>query len=469
MISNYKKIIYFSLIAAALCIGKANAQTINTVAGNGSMAYSGDGGAATAASFNTPIRIAADAAGNYYVMDALSTGRIRKVTTAGVVTTFAGNGSTGYSGDGGAATAATLSIGLFDADGGLAVDGSGNVYISDSWNNVIRKVSTSGVITTFAGNGTAGFGGDGGAATAAMIDTPGGIAVDGSGNLYIADQRNSRIRKVNTSGIITTIAGNGTAGFAGDGGAATAAQIKHAGAVTADASGNIYISDWPNERLRKVSTSGIITTIGGNGSSAGGSTFPGDGGAATAACLGIFGGVAVDASGDIYIASDFGVRKIDAATGIITTVAGVNAVTAYSGDGGPATAAKLSEAMDLAFDGSHNLYIADAANYRVRKVTGLGSITTGITEIANPINVTVFPNPNKGIFMIKVASQSANDENASIEVVDMLGRKVYQTTSMTRNGNINVQIEPDSIEGGVYLVNVTVASGNVISQFVIER
>ena len=332
---------------------------ITTVAGNGTVNYGGDGGPATSASLYNPVGVAFDGTGNFYIADQQNH-RIRKVATSGIITTAAGTGLFTFGGDGGAATAANLAN-----PSGVAVDGTGNLYIADALNQRIRKVSTNGIITTVAGTGTAGFGGDGGAATAANLNNPVGVAVDGAGNLYIADSQNHRIRKVATSGIITTVAGNGTTSNSGDGGLATASGFNYTAGVALDGTGNLYIADQGNHRIRKVATNGIITTVAGNGTAG----YSGDGGAATAANLANPASVVVDGTGNLYIA-DFGnnrIRKVST-SGIITTVAG-NGSHGFSGDGGLATAAVLDNPFNVAVDGMGNLYISDSGNQRVRKVT----------------------------------------------------------------------------------------------------
>jgi trimeric autotransporter adhesin len=274
--------------------------TISTVAGNGIAAHSADGGAATMASLNSLNGVAVDAAGNLYIADY---GRIRKVDGSGTISTVAGNGSLGYSGDGGPATAASLSL-----PSGLAFDAAGNLYIADRTNNRIRKVDTSGTISTVAGNGIAGFSGDGGAATAASLWNPWDVFVDAAGNLYIADGNNQRIRKVDTAGMISTVAGTGGAIYSGDGGPATAAGLSNPHSVIVDGAGNLYIVDRSNYRIRKVDGSGIITTVVGSGTQ----SFSGDGGAATAAGLNNPFGAALDSDGNLYI-TDGGhnrVRKV---------------------------------------------------------------------------------------------------------------------------------------------------------------
>ena len=347
---------------------------ISTVAGTGTQGFSGDGAAATAAQLRIPTGVALDGAGNLYIADALNN-RIRKVDSSGNISTVAGTGTGGlgtdglgtggFSGDGAAATAAQL-----NGPSGVALDGAGNLYIADGGNRRIRKVSATGVITTVAGTGTVGFSGDGGAATAAQL-SPFSVAVDGSGNLYIADGGNYRIRKVDSSGNISTVAGTGTSGFSGDGGAATAARLRSPRGVAVDGSGNLYIADRSNNRIRKVDSSGNISTV------AGGSI--GDGGAAVAARLHNPSSVALDGAGNLYIA-DWGnqrIRKVSA-TGVISTVAGIGTIGTggFSGDGGAAVAAQLNSPSSVALDGSGNLYIADTYNQRIRKVDSSGNIST---------------------------------------------------------------------------------------------
>ena len=334
-------------------------QIIRTIAGNGTGGYSGDGGVATAAELYYPQAVAIDGSGNIYIAD-VDNFRIRKLNISGIITTFAGTGTSGFSGDGGAATAAEISFST-----GIAVDAANNVYIADEYNNRIRKVSASGIITTVAGNGTGGFSGDGGAATAAELNNPKGVAVDASGNLYIADDYNQRIRVVSASAIIRTIAGTGTAGFSGDGGPATGANLNAPSAVAVDAAGRIYISDYNNNRIRVINASGIISTFAGNGTSG----FTGDGGYATAAELYSPSGINFDAAGNLYLADyqNSRIRKI-ATSGIISTVAG-NGTVGFSGDGGAATAAALYFPLGVALDAAGNIIICDYENNRIRKVT----------------------------------------------------------------------------------------------------
>jgi trimeric autotransporter adhesin len=339
---------------------------ISTVAGNGNPGYSGDGGVATAAKLYWPTGVAVDSSGNLYITDFYYS-VIRKVTSDGVIRTVAGNGNMAYSGDGGPATAAGLFLPT-----ATTLDSSGNLYIADYYNSRVRKVTAAGVISTVAGTGSSGYTGDGGQATAAQIGRPIGVAIDSAGNLYIADYKNTQVRKVTAAGVITTVTGTGTGGFAGDGGPATVAQLGAIMGVMVDSSGNLYIADTNNDRVRKVTPDGIINTIAGNGSQG----FSGDGSSTTAAMMRLPSGIALDSSGNLYIA-DFNnnrIRKVTPA-GIVSTVAG-NGSKAYSGDGGPATIASLNWPNKLKIDSSGNIYISDSYNFRIRKVGLDGKIIT---------------------------------------------------------------------------------------------
>jgi sugar lactone lactonase YvrE len=359
-------------------------QIITTVAGNGNSGYSGDGGLATNASIMTPYGVTADNNGSFYFSDYSFC--IRKVTVDGIITTFAGSGSSGFSGDGGLATSASLKQPF-----GVCMDAFGNCFIADYGNNRVRMVDTNGIIRTVAGNGTSGYNGDGGAATNASLYSPTGVAVDSQGNLFIADRNNNCIREVDTNGIITTVAGNGAAGFLGDGGMATNANLNHPFGVAADADGNLFIADSGNNRIRCVNSNGIITTLAGTGNAG----YSGDGGPASNANLNFPSDVKVDRFGFIYFAdvNNSRVRGIDP-SGVITTVAG-SATQGYSGDGGSPTTASLKLPFAIALDAFGSLLVCDMQNFRVRKVS-LGS-----RPILQLNNVTT---NNVGTYQVAVTS-----------------------------------------------------------------
>ena len=256
----------------------------------------------------------------------------------------------------------------------MAVDTKGNIYIADFYNNRVRRVGPDGVITTIAGTGQEGFSGDGGPATQARLNVPSDVAVDAQGNVYIADSNNHRIRRVGPNGVITTIAGTGPVGggegrFSGDGRPATQARLNSPAGVVVDAQGNVYIADSDNHRIRRVGLDGIITTIAGSGDTGfGKGGYSGDGGPATQARLNSPDGMVVDAQGNIYIADTYNhrIRRVGL-DGVITTIAGTGA-EGYSGDGGPATQARLNYPAGMAVDAQVNIYIADEANHRIRRM-----------------------------------------------------------------------------------------------------
>jgi sugar lactone lactonase YvrE len=380
---------------------------IGTFAGNRTYApgYSGDGGPALSADLNYPVGIALDSVGNVYIADT-SNHRIREVVAAtGNIQTIAGNGVAGYSGDGGSATSASLSY-----PQGVAVDGAGNVYISDTSNHRIREVvAATGTIKTIAGNGISGYSGDGGPATSAALDFPGRVAVDSAGNVFIPDGYNSVIREVvAATGNIQTIAGNGTFSYSGDGGPATSAGLHFPRDVAVDIFGNVYIADTGNNVIREVvAATGQIRTIAGTGDQ--GYYYSGDGGPATSAQLNTPYGIAVDMFGDVYIADSFNnaIREVVAATGTIETIGGYG--PNYLGDGGPATSASLVTPESVALDSAGNIYIAETFNNVIRSINvgqaALSFATTaaGQTSTDSPKTVTV---QNIGNLALNIADVS---------------------------------------------------------------
>jgi sugar lactone lactonase YvrE len=333
---------------------------ITTVVGNGRSGSSGDGGPAVRAKLNYPVDLGFDADGNLYVLDLgnpSNPGRVRKVDLSRRITTVVGGGAPGEAG--GAILGTT-----FGATG-LAVDAEGNVFVAggdgSSTDHTVIRVDPSGDVRRVVGTGEPGHSGDGGLATAATLGVPFDVAVDASGNLYIGD--GNRIRKVDTSGIIHTIAGTGEAGFSGDGGPATAARIDHVSGIAVDDAGNVYFIDQGNARVRRIDASGSITTIAGNGKDG----YSGDGGSATDARINEAEHLWVDA-GAVYIADTYNrrIRRVGG-DGIITTVAG-SGNQRFAGDGGPGTLAGLSNCSGVAIGPDGNLYIADSVHNRVRMV-----------------------------------------------------------------------------------------------------
>jgi sugar lactone lactonase YvrE len=364
----------FLFVAQVSLNGFAQSGIIATVAGNGSIGYSGDGGPATSAQFRFPGGLALDAAGNLFIAD-INNHCIRKVTPGGVISTVAGNGKAGYSGDGGPATSAQLSN-----PSGIVVDSTNNLFIADYNNHRVRKVTSGGLISTVAGNGIQGYSGDGGPATSAQLSGPHKLALDAAGNLFIADLGNQCIRKVTSDGVISTVAGNKAQGqgYSGDDGPATSAQLNFPVGVALDATGNLFIADSGNNRIRKVTPGGIISTVAGNGNAG----YSGDGGPPTSALLSGSKGVALDVTGNLFIA-DSGNNRIRKVTpgGIISTVAG-NGNAGYSGDGGPANSAQLSGPTGIVVDSAGNLFIADFSNQCIRKVTALNSSAIFFPQVA---------------------------------------------------------------------------------------
>jgi uncharacterized protein (TIGR03437 family) len=350
--------------------------SLTRIAGTGRAGYSGDGGPATAAQFQYPNGIAVDAQGNLYVSDR-SVHVIRRISAGGIVSTIAGTGTAGFLGDGGPAAAAQLNL-----PAGLALDSSGNLYVADSGNNCVRRIS-GGMMTTFAGNHAFGpaFGGDGGQATSAYLSGPSGVAVDSAGNVYIADTFNDRVRMVASDGIIHTFAGTGLPGTAADNVPAISSPLFLPADVAVGPSGAVYIADFGNSLVRMVANGALTTAA---GSSSGAPIADG----LTAVSVSLHGptGLAADSAGNLYFAEgsigsgsglaggDFRIWKVTA-DGLFFTFAG-NGWNSFSGDGGPASLAQLNVPAGLARDSQGNIYIADSANHRVRRIAPDGAIST---------------------------------------------------------------------------------------------
>jgi sugar lactone lactonase YvrE len=408
-----------SLMGEALVDGLATGSlpvlspgSIDTVAGDADWIYQGDGALATLSPIFLPTGVVADAGGNFYLSDSQNN-RIRRVDgQTGVISTVAGTGSPGYEGDHVQATQTMVNI-----PAGLVLDGAGNIYFADTGNHIVRRVdAVTGVITTVVGTpAIQGYAGDGAAATQAQLAFPQGVAFDEAGDLLIADTGNNAIREVNAvTGIIRTVAGTGVAGFNGDNQAATTAQLNSPWSVAVAQDGSLYIADLTNNRVRKVSTAGMISTVAGTGTRG----FSGDGGSAVAAVLGEPAAVAIDPAGDIYIADSDNnrVREISAATGIIETICG-NASEEFAGDDGPANLASLYGPYALFFDETGNLYVADMFHNRVRRINALAIsldyATIKVGQVSTPQAVLLANDGNAGLVLTEPALLNAVEDAAT--------------------------------------------------------
>jgi len=457
-----KKILLFILLLPSL----AMSQTITTIAGTGILGDSGYGGPATAAKMTHPEGIARDVLGNLYITNHdHGNFSIRKIDAAGIYTKFAGTGAMGYTGDGGPATAAT-----FNDPFGVCLDKYGNVYVAEGDNHVIRKISTAGIVSTVAGNGTPGYTGDGGQATNARLRTPFAVRVDTGGNIFIADLDNKVIRKVNKLGIITTIAGNGTAGFSGDGGPATAAQLDNPSDIAIDSSGNIYITDYTNNVIRMIDKKDTIHTV--IGSPTGGIPYDGDGGPATAAHLWGPIGMAFDSSWNLLIADTKNnrIRKVTPTDTIFTVVG--KGTNGYSGDGGAATAAELYFPYFIAIGAAGSYYITDESNHVIRRVdTSNPKNTLTVQQLTmEGSKISVLPNPNNGAFTIKGSLSSTTDGTASVVVHTMSGQTIYQTSTFAQKGIISADVTlQNDVPNGIYMVEIKTTTERSVTFLTIQR
>jgi sugar lactone lactonase YvrE len=439
-----KNLLPFFVITCALSLSllpssDSQAQIINTIAGaNSDGGFFGDGGLAINALLNLPDGVAVDDSGNVYISD-LNNYRIREITAStGIINTIAGGSLGGFSGDGGLAINAKL-----NGVGGIALDKNGNIYFADANNNRVREIiKKTGIINTIAGDSVAGYFGDGVPAVSTSLFVPTGIALDTSGNIYIADFGNSRVREVTAkTGIIKTVAGSKNSGYTGDGGLATDAELDDPAGVALDDSGNIYISDNTNNRIRKVTlATGIINTIAGNGKMG----FSGDNGIADSAEMNYPYGLEVDHSGNVFF-TDVGnnrIREINQSTGIISTFAGGG--TNGLGDGGPADSAALSGPTAVGFDLSGNLYIADEQFMRVRKVT---INTTGVNNINPYLSLSIYPNPSNGIFNVETPQL----KEAKWNLYDLTGRLI---SSGVVSGLKKFQFNFSALTSGEYFLKI---------------
>jgi hypothetical protein len=448
-------------VSLSLCT-PALAQVISSVAGNGSPTYSGDGGPATEAGM-TALGLSVDAAGNLYIADQ-GNHRIRRVDTSGNISTVAGTGTAGILGDGGPAIDAQLKF-----PQGVFVDAAGNLFIYELGTHRIRKVDTQGIISTVAGAVTAGYAGDGGPATDALLDTPGGLFVDAAGNMFISDGDNHRVRKVSAAdGTISTVAGTGAGEFGGDGGPATEASLRIPAGLFVDAAGNLYIADAGNMRVRKVDAAGTISTVAG----AGALGFSGDGGLALEAEFDRPQSVFVDGLGNLLIADrgNHRIRKVDP-TGRITTVAGSGDTGGrgggYAGDGGPAIDALLKGPQGVVVT-SGAIFIVDRFNNRIRKVAASMTAVLESHDQSLPQSTSLsqnYPNPFNPETTIRFdLSQSGEID---LFVYDLVGQKVATLSQGYREMGAyalrwdGTDDNQQKLASGVYLYRLRLGTGEI--------
>jgi len=385
---------------------------VNHVAGTAVAGYAGDGAAAASAAVNVPMGVAFDGGGNLYIADT-GNNRIRRVdAVTGIITTVVGNGQQGYAGDGGAAANAQLNL-----PAGIAVDATGNLFIADTGNNVVRKVNAqTGVITTVAGNGTAGYQGDNGPATAAELNHPAAIVVDKAGNIFIADSVNNRVRRVDAgTGILTLYAGDGSATYNGDGMQATLAALNNPQGLAVDAAGDLYLTDTGHNLVREVvAATGNIQIVAGTAGQPGG--FGGDGGLATSALLNAPTGLALDATGNLYISDSINARIRKIAAGIITTSAGNGTAGFNNTDGNPATQAQLNQPNGLAIDSAGELDVADTANNAVRAVSDGRHFRAVVLSSTQPASRNLYLQVNQSLSISSILVSASEKQKSEFSL-----------------------------------------------------
>jgi sugar lactone lactonase YvrE len=411
--------------------------TVSTFAGSGTSGHTD--GQGTTASFHEPEGVDVDDSGNVYVADAYNN-EIRKITPGGLVSTLAGStiqGSTDGQG----------TVASFSYPGGVAVDASGNVYIADSGNNEIRKITPGGLVSTFAGSTTPGS--TDGQGTAASFYFPTGLAVDASGNVYVADYFNNLIRKITPGGLVSTFAGSTTGGYTD--GQGTAASFNNPDGIALDANGNVYVTDYGNFLIRKITPGGLVSTFAGSGNQG---NVDGQGIAAD-----FYGprGVAVDASGNVYVADSDNneIRKITP-IGLVSTLAGSTSSGSTNGQG---SSASFSWPTGVAVDASDNVYVTDGLNNEIRKITIASTTTPTLNDIKRS-SISIFPNPAKDLLNINLS-----DVNGTLSISDIQGSLVL---TQAVNGK-QVQLSTASLQNGIYLLNVVSDGASYVTRVVIAK
>jgi trimeric autotransporter adhesin len=432
------------------CVRKVTANLITAFAGTCVPGFDGDGKEAYKALLRNPTGVTVDSNGNVYIAD-FADARIRKVDSKGNISTLAGSGSPGYA-------EGTGDKAVFAGPRGISIDSSGNLLVTDPVNYRIRQVSSAGAVTSVSGNGQPAVG---------DLNAPAGVVADAAGNVYVAEFGGHRVRRISRTGAVATFAGNGTAGFGGDGGAAGSAQLSYPTGLAIDKAGNLYIADTGNNRVRRVTPEGVISTVAGSGAVG----YDGDRGPATSAKINGPTGVAVDGAGNLYIAqfTDHVVRRV--AAGTITTWAGTG-VQGYTGDGGPASSAQLNGPMGVAVTDAGILYIADTANSVVRTVSVNGAMSTyagggvlGDTGDGGPANAALISAPGAltvdstgSLYIASFAGAYIRKVNSSgfISTVAGTGRYGYSgdggaATKATFRGSLGVAADA---AGNIYFSDI---------------
>lgn len=414
-----KTVLSFALLFSLLL----SAQQVTTIAGSGTIGSTNANG--TAASFNYPEGVAVDASGNIYVAD-FNNHRIRKISPSGDVTTFAGSGTAGAIDD-------TGTLARFNNPSGIVIDALGNFFVSDYSNNKIRKITPTGVVTTVAGSGT--IGSNDGQGISATFNAPYGLNIDTSGNIYVADTNNHKIRKIDTSGNVTTLAGTGLSGsIDGDN---TVARFKNPSALAIDAQGNVYVADYGNHKIRKITPTGDVSTLAGSG------TLGSADGTGTAASFYRPNGIAIDPNGYLYVADLYNnkIRKITP-SGDVSTFAGTGVAGYTDGD---LSTAKFYRPIGITIDSNGDFYIGDTYNHRIRKITQ----TLNSNNFNNSSNIKVYPNPTNGSFFID------STEKITLTIYDILGKIVYKNNSIIGKNSVNLS----NLNSGIYLIHTKNETG----------